>query len=455
MDRFRLPNGFKNRIFTYYINAGGYLKMSLLKISENKRFLIKEDGTPFFWLADTAWELFHKLNKEEAELYLRNRKELGFNVVQAVLLAEDNGITMPNAYGRFPLLKNHQGIYDPSLPDLTEGYSYWNHVDYIIELADSMGIYIALLPTWADKFNLKWGKGPIIFNKDNAESYGNWLGERYRSYSNIVWVTGGDRPLETLEHFNIITKMAEGIKRGDKGKHLITFHPPGCTSSAAQLHNEEWLDFNMIQSGHVSQHWKNYQLINADYHREPIKPTLDAEPRYEDHPINFNGINGYYDDFDVRQAAYWAVFAGAFGHTYGHHSIWIMCTEPKDYFIMNWKDAIHRPGASQMKHLRNLIESRPFLERIPDQDLIAENYEGANHIQATRGRSYAFLYSPNGLNIKVNMGRISGKEVTASWVNPRTGETLNLGEFANTGVISFMPPSAGRGCDWVLVLDGC
>jgi hypothetical protein len=432
-------------------------KLQTIKVSDNKRFLVKEDGTPFFWLGDTAWELFHRLNREEAELYLKNRAERKFNVIQAVALAELEGITVANPYGRKPLLQNSQGEYDPTMPDLEvtgdDNYTYWDHVDYIVDKAAELGLYIGFLPTWGDKYNKVWGKGPVIFNGENAKAYGKWLGERYKHKTNIIWVLGGDRPLVTSKHFDVVNSMAQGIREGDEGTHLITFHPCGGSSSSHHNHDEKWLDFNMIQSGHGALNLDNYKMVTDDYLRMPVKPTLDGEPRYEDHPIGFNPTNGYFDDFDVRQAAYWAVFAGGFGHTYGHHSIWCMCTEPADYFIMHWKEAITRPGAWHMQFLVNLIESRPFFERIPDQELIAENYNGANHLQATRGESYAFIYSPNGLNIKVNMGRISGDKVKANWYDPRTGETTYIGEFANEGVQSFMPPSSGRNNDWVLVLD--
>ena len=38
-----------------------------LKVSDNRHFLVKDDGSPFFYLGDTAWELFHRLNREEAD----------------------------------------------------------------------------------------------------------------------------------------------------------------------------------------------------------------------------------------------------------------------------------------------------------------------------------------------------------------------------------------------------
>jgi len=438
------------------VSAMGDKKMQCLRVSQNRRFLIKEDGTPFFWLADTAWELFHRLNREEAEHYLATRAQQKFTVIQAVALSEFDGLTVPNAYGRVPLQKNSCGEYDPTLPDISKGdngYSYWDHVDFIIDKAASLELYIALLPTWGDKYNKAWGKGPVIFDQYNARVYGRWLGQRYKDRPNIIWVLGGDRPLTTAKHFAVVRTMAEGLKEGDGGTHIMTFHPMGGYSSSYHVHEEEWLDFNMIQSSHGALNTPNYRLVSDDYGLTPVKPTLDGEPCYEDHPIGFKPENGYFDAADVRKAAYWGVFAGAAGHTYGHHCVWSMCTKPEPYFIMRWEQAIMRPGAEQMKYLRALVESRPFLERIPDQSLIAENYEGANHLRATRGIDYAFIYSPNGLEIKVNMGKISGKKVRAYWYDPREGSTAFIGEYDNEGVHSFMPPSSGRGNDWVLVLD--
>lgn len=426
--------------------------MQKLRISENERFLVLEDGTPFFWLGDTAWELFHKLNREEAEHYLRNRAELGFNVIQAVALAEFEGITTDNAYGRKPLKQNAEGRYDPSLPDTDGEGHYWSHVDYIVDRAAHYGLYMAFLPTWGDKFNCSFGKGPEVFDKDNARTYGRWLGGRYADRSNIVWVMGGDRQLATADHHDVVNAIAEGIREGGS-PHLRTLHPPGDASSSSAVHLRSWLDFNMIQSGHHDRIRSNYMEVQKDYGLTPVKPTIDAEPCYEDHPVNFAPENGYFDEADVRQGAYYAVFAGAFGHTYGHHSIWSMTTQPGAYFVMHWRDALERPGAAQMRHLRFLMETRPFLERVPDQDLIADNFPGMNYMVATRGRSYAMIYSPNGIPFKASFGRIEGSRVRAAWFDPRTGETTGAGEYENKGMAEFQPPSSGRGNDWVLVLD--
>jgi hypothetical protein len=302
------------------------LQRGALQVSANKRFLQHADGTPFFYMADTAWELFHRLDQAEAERYLENRRRKRFTVIQAVALAELNGLDTPNAYGDKPLLNNN-----PSTPDITSGadpndatqYDYWDHVDYIVDTAAAKGLHIGMLPTWGDKWNKKWGAGPEIFTPKNAQTYGEWLGRRYRDKP-IIWILGGDRPVENEGHKAIIRALATGLRQGDNGKHLITFHPVGGATSAQWFHEDEWLRFNMNQTGHCT-NTDVWNRIERDYDRVPTKPVLDAEPLYEDHPICFNAKeNGYSDDYEIRKFAYWDVFAGAAGHTYGNHAVWQM-----------------------------------------------------------------------------------------------------------------------------------
>lgn len=158
-----------------------------LKVSENKRYLVTEDGKPFFWLGDTAWELFHRTTREEAIHYLDVRSKQGFNVVQAVALAEEDGLNVPNSYGHLPLTE-----FDPTKPTLVDGpeNDYWDHVDFVVAEANRRGIYVGFLPTWGDKWNKKWGVGPEVFTVDNAEAYGKWLGDRYRD-AGVIWILGG------------------------------------------------------------------------------------------------------------------------------------------------------------------------------------------------------------------------------------------------------------------------
>jgi hypothetical protein len=108
-----------------------------------------------------------------------------------------------------------------------------------------------------------------------------------------------------------------------------------------------------------------------------------------------------------------------------------------------------------MGHLRRLIESRPFLSRVPDQSLLAcDPGEGNDHLQATRGDGYAMVYSPNGRSFKIHLDRLPGKTLRASWFDPRNGSSKLTGEFTKQGDREFDPPGEPAvGNDWVLLLD--
>lgn len=431
-----------------------------IKVSENGRYLQYSDGTPFFYLGDTAWELFHRLDREEADLYLEDRAKKGYTVIQAVALSELDGHVVPNPYGFLPLTD-----LDPARPALREGADndYWDHVDYVVNKANSLGMLIGLLPTWGRY----WNDGKPLFNKENAESYGKFLGQRYKD-AGIIWILGGDRNPDTPEKKEIIRAMARGLKAGDEGNHLTTFHPTGWSGSAQWFHDEDWLDFNMRQNGHEVLYSRRYSSTLADYDRRPVKPVIDGEPLYEDHPVCFNpGEMGHSVSADVRRAMYWDLFNGACGHTYGHHSVWQMFDpekgrNPINNPLMSWKEAIHQPGAGQMKYGRQLMESRPYLSRIPDATAIVPDKvqtsvpgEGLYHFSATRDEegTYLMVYVPTGRKFTVRTDIIKGKKIKAWWYDPRNGRAKKAGTFSNQGQKEFISPTPGEMTDWILVLD--
>ena len=425
------------------------LKHGKLKVSENKRFIVFEDGTPFFYLGDTGWELFHRLNKEETEKYLENRRAKGFTVIQAVALAELDGLDTPNADGNRPLIDD-----DPLKPN----EKYFAHVDWVIKKAAEKGIFIGLLPTWGDKVDpATWGKGPKIFNKDNAFKYGQWIGNRYKDYPNIIWINGGDRD-GGGDNFPVWNAIGEGIKSVDKN-HLMTFHPWGEKSSSDWFQQSSWLDFNMCQTGHGQRSYAIYKrIIVRDYNLKPVKPCFDGEPRYEDHPVGWNPeVLGWFNDEDIRQALYWNLFSGSFGHTYGCHPIWQMLApgrEPVGFARHNWYDVLDLPGAFDLVHARRLIESRPFLSRMPDQSLLVPTYyPETDYVVATRGDGYAFVYFPTGWPAEIILDKIGAKSITAYWFDPRKGESRLIETIPGKGTRKYTPPSGGRGNDWILVLD--
>jgi hypothetical protein len=218
----------------------------------------------------------------------------------------------------------------------------------------------------------------------------------------------------------------------------------------------------MLQSGHgAGRDVAVWDMITQDRERQPPKPTLDGEPNYEDHPVSpwptWNPANGYFRDHDVRKQVYRSVFAGGCGVTYGHHAVWQFYTpgrEPVNHVDRSWIDALDRPGAAQMRHLRALIESRPMLARVPDQSLlISPEGSGGDHTRATRADngSYAFVYSPSGGPVTLDLATLSGTMLKAWWYDPRTGTAHVLDVLPKDRQRTFTPPSSGQ--DWVLVLD--
>jgi hypothetical protein len=435
-----------------------------LQVSRNGRFLQQENGQPFFWLGDTAWLLVQKLDRDEVRIYLQDRRDKGFNVIQMMLIHE---LPEKNDYGDSPFIDN-----DPARPDTTPGndpndpleYDYWDHVDYIADQAAAAGIYLGMVVAWGSVVKSDF------LTVDNAEIYASWLAERYKGRPNIIWITGGD--IRGDDHPQVWRLIGATLKKKDPN-HLITFHPFGRTQSSTWFHHEAWLDFNMFQSGHRRYDqmrpgddpatWKgedNWKYVREDYALLPVKPTLDGEPSYENIPQGLHDPSEpYWTDADARRYAYWSVFAGACGYTYGDNAVMQMHKPgegPGAYGVRNyWYEAIHDPGAGQMHYLKSLMLSRPYFERRPDQSLVAgENGQKYDYVIATCGKSYDFFYTYTGREFDVMMGKISGKQTKAWWYDPRTGDCSEIGILENSGIRHFDPPGEPQpGNDWVLVLD--
>jgi Protein of unknown function (DUF4038)/Putative collagen-binding domain of a collagenase len=432
-------------------------KHGRLKVTADGHYLQFDDGTPFFWLGDTGWELFHRLNKEEIGRYLENRHQKGFNVIQAVILAEFNGLKRPNQYGQLPLRD-----LDPTRPN----EKYFELIDYTLDLALQKNMFIGLLPTWGDKVISLWGDSPIIFNETNAYTYGRWLGNRYKDYPNIIWILGGDRPpfTDSMDVRPVWKAMAKGLRDGTDRNAFITYHTWGDHSTSEYLHREQWLAMNTMQSGHGSGHdTPVWEMIKKDVKLQPAKPTLDAEPNYEDHPVNpwpkWDPANGYFRDYDVRKQTYRSVFAGGCGVTYGHHAVWQFLSAREDtvnHADRFWTEAIDRPGAFQVGYLRRLIETHSPLDRVPDQSIIVEGQgEKGEYMTAFRDQknTLAMVYLPVGKKIGVNVTYLKGNKWRAFWFNPRDGVTEVIGTVKKEPVLYFTPPTTGLEKDWVLIIQ--
>jgi hypothetical protein len=366
-----------------------------------------------------------------------------------VALAELDGLNTPNAYGDRPLIDN-----DPTR--LNE--RYFRHVDFVVEEASRRGMYLGFLPTWGDKFNRStWGTGPEIFTPQNSEVFGKLLAERYKDKPNLIWILGGDRPPVDEIDYQIIRAMAKGIRSVDQ-RHLMTFHPPGAKSSTDYFAADDWLQLDMIQSGHDRQA-KEYKYVRDNRAKMPVRPVINGEPRYEDHPNQFKPVEkGWMDDIDVRQTAYWTMLAGAAGYTYGCHDIWQMWSEDKTAINgarTTWKTALDLPGSRQVGIMRRFLESFPWQKLQNDQSLIInENMENETYQMAsiTSDKDLILAYIPTGTSIQIDLKRLEGEEVFAYWFNPRDGSIKEAGKFLTSEQPRFEPWSKGWGSDFVLVL---
>jgi len=440
---------------------GSDAQVQQLKVSANKRFFQTADGKPFFWLGDTGWLLFIKCKREEALQYLDDRQQKGFNVIQVMLVHDiDLGA---NVYGDSSVHNK-----DLSKPVTTPGksfsnpveYDFWDHVDYIIDEAAKRGIYMALVPVWGG--NIKH------VSEAQGKAYATFLANRYKSKSNIIWLNGGDiKGGDALDKWNTIGKTIRSIDK----RHLITFHPRGRNSSSAWFHNEPWMDFNMFQSGHRSYaqdtssnetlHYgeDNWRYVDDDYKLKPVKPTLDGEPSYEDIPYGLHKADEpYWKDYEIRRYAYWSVFAGGCGFTYGHNSVMQYYTpgDPGISFFpkIKWQEGLKAPGAGQMQHLKKLILSRSYFDRVPAQELVVEDGERYKKIVATRGKNYALFYDYTGREFSVNMDKLQFRKFAASWFDPRSGSETKISDFSLTGNVRFDPPGeTTNGNDWVLIIE--
>lgn len=435
-----------------------------LKISANKRFFQTTDGKPFFWLGDTGWLLFIKCNRQEAVQYLQTRKEQGFNVVQVMVL---HGLSAKNVYGDSAL--SNMNVAKPAVTkgkdfSDTAAYDFWDHVDFIVDEAAKRGIYMAMVPVWGS--NVKSGK----VNIKQAEAYAKFLATRYKSKNNIIWLNGGD--IKGTDGLDVWKVIGNTLRKKDT-RHLITFHPRGRNSSSEWFHTESWLDFNMFQSGHKTYaqdtsgnenlHYgeDNWRYVDMDYKMAPVKPTLDGEPSYENIPYGLHdSLLPRWKDADLRRYAYWSVFAGGAGFTYGENAIMQFHTvkdaDANFGVNKNWKETIHAPGAYQMQFLKKLMLSENYFDRVPAQEIIADNTQDKyNRILATKGKKYAMVYTYTGRNFKVDLSKLNFSVLKTAWFNPSDGTEVYSANYKGKGIVEFDPPGdPADGNDWVLVIEG-
>ena len=416
-----------------------------LMISSNNRYLQFENGSPFFWLGDTGWLVPQHLDRSEVEYYFNKCRRAGYNMVQIQVM---DAVPSYNIYGQQSLPYG----WDFTKADPEGEYSYWDHLDYIVRKAEQNGIYIGMVAIWGSQVQ----SGNI--NAEQAKAYGKFLAERYKNNPNIIWIMGGD--IQGDIHPEVWNALATSIKSIDN-KHLMTFHPRGRYTSAKWWSKASWMDFHTFQSGHRkygqrmgnkeypipdSTEEDNWMYVDSTWAYKPIKPVLDDEPSYEDIPKGLHDANeARWQDYDVRRYAYWSVFGGSCGHTYGHNAIMQMLKPgyPTGYgsdgTVKAWYQGLEDPGYNQMQYLSDLMLSFPYFERIPDQSIIVgKNGMKYDRLIATRGKDYLMVFNYNSNVMKIDLRKISGKKKLLWWFNPSDGAISFIGTADNT-IITMSP----------------
>jgi len=430
-----------------------------LRISENGRYFLRGDK-PFFWLGDTAWLLFRKLTMAEIKRYLDNRAQKGFTAIQVTLVHEKH---TTNPAGSPALLNENFGTPNA---DMSPG-SFWQQVDKAIQYAASLGLVMALLPSWGNYYESG------AHTADTIGPYTDFLAERFGSYPNVLWLVGGD--VRGDKAHDTFCLMGEALRKKCP-EQLVGYHPFGRCSSSMWFHNCAWLDFNMFQSGHRdytqqkldawddkadADRWvgeDNFRYVQQDMALEPPKPTLDGEPSYELIPHGLHDTTKpYWQACDVRRYAYWSVLTGAAGHTYGDNAImqfWNGEGTPAFGALHPWQEALHNPGSMQMGHMRRLMESLPWYEGHSHMALL-NGPPGQEHAYnpAFLTETAACVYTYTGVPFAINAGELPFDQGYAYWFDPVIGGASYIGDLTLTGIIPFTPPNRRIGQqDWVLVL---
>jgi len=391
-----------------------------IKLSENKRYFVDQKGNPVFWLGTTQWQLFRGYTLEDAKTILEKTGSHGFAFVQVMLMGVGDG-TAPNVYGEKAWINN-----DP----LTPNEAYFKNVDAVVRIARDNNLVISMT-----LYHQRYRKSITL---KNARAWAKWLAERYKDAPNIVWSM---TPEARQEFVPILRELAAGLHEGDGGRHLITFKPDPAPYSSSFIHGEDWLDFNAMQTWNAVK--LIYPMVTKDYNLKPVKPVLMAEGAYE---------AGSEYGFEVtppwiRRQAYYSYLAGAH-HTYGHNDSWRI--------LPTWKNALDAPGAVQLGILKKIfLDRKQWWLLVPDQAVLASGGRAEGDLLHLAARhqdgKWLMVYLADKATFSVNMSKLSTPKASAFWVNPKTGDSLPVGFYANAGERSFSTPDGWE--DALLILE--
>jgi uncharacterized protein DUF4038/collagenase-like protein with putative collagen-binding domain len=408
-----------------------------LEVQPGQRYLVGRSGQPFLLNGDTAWSLIADLTREDAELYLRDRRARGFNTLLVNLLESKFARNAPaNAYGDRPFTAD--GDY------ATPNDAYFDHAEWVLRRACELGFVVLLTPSYVGN-----GGGDEGWYREMTESgtaklraYGRYVGGRFGDLDNIVWVEGGDyNPPDK----DLIRALADGIRESDPDA-LQTAHGSPGSAALEYWSGEPWLSINNVYT------YAPVYEAALDQYAGSKMPFFLIESAYE----NEHEAGGQ----RVRMQAWQALLSGASGQIFGNNPIWHF-EGPGIYPVTaSWQQELGSPGARSMTVLHQLVASLPWWLLRPDASgsLLTEGQGGA----AARGvaalaadGSFALVYLPTARRITLDLAGLRGPRIAARWHDPSTGEIVPVdGSPFPVGTRAFapMPWNRAGASDWVLEL---
>ena len=431
-----------------------------LKVSANGRYLVDKNNAPYLITGDSTQALTTNISVADAEMFFADRQVHGFNADWVNLLtagASMAGRDDASTYdGIRPFTGHVPGGSNWNYYDLTKpNEAFFARVDEMIKLAAKHKILIILDPAET----IAWL--PALLNNGPAKcrAYGQYLGSRYKTFDNILWMSGNDFDRWRDPKCDAVaTAVALGIKEKDtRHIHTIELH----VGTSVSTDDPKWAAIVSLNAAYC--YGPPYIQVLRGYNN-PTKtmPVFMVEAVYE---FEGNAQPKTSTPATLRRQEYWSLLSGATGQLYGNGYTWP--------FKAGWKSHLDTPGAAQMVYLKAFFESRPWYNLVPDQThstltagygtmITDKNYSGGvdSNDYATAARtgdgSLALAYLPTRRTVSVDMTRLSGP-ATARWFDPSNGAYTAIAgsPLANTGSRRFTPPGNnhdGDG-DWVLVLE--
>lgn len=388
------------------IHAHGFLK-----VSDNRRGFVHDDGTPFFWLGDTVWSISAGATVEEWREYLDFRRAQGYNLVQINSLPQHDS-SVRDYRKPFALRRRRWDVTRPNL-------DYFRTLDQLVAMTADAGLFTAMVVLWFDYVpgtNLWWRiKRRGFFTPELAALYGKYLAARYAAFG-TVWIVTGDSDFETPESMEVYDAAARAIRQTDPYGSLMTAHLNGDIYTPPALNEREWLDFHMFQSGHRPDS-RERAILDAEKDRayRPVRPVFNAEPMYDGvHPVY---TAGHTPNREKVRKVYWSsVLAGGnAGLTYGAHGVWSWDRAP---LSPTWRDFLQLESAEDAVRLKRFFEPLPWWELEPANHLLAAGDRGDVLVAATPDRAVvvAYVLQPARLGLKLE-ARYEGE-----WFDPAVGE---------------------------------